>query len=576
MSDFVTRDETSSDQAAQLDSFQKKVQQLAERVLSEKVQAKLGEAPAGAAGHAVFLSVCDGSRRAFVYNGVGRTLSAAWKSAVKAARKDVAKGKLAPLWIRADVVRKSGWYALQDVCETLSKTRSGGFRYGVAFDEGYNIALLDEELNGSAIFQYEKGAFSKKHLDRQLRWTGRPQLMRHPQTCILFRCRSWFCGEEGTVYALGSGKLGRGQKTCKRADASAVQELLFKSSGFLMRQAQEDGTFAYGYYPRFDRKIEGYNLLRHAGTIWALLCRYQMEPSEDLAALLHRAIQYLANQAVFQDAETAYLYEKESGELKLGACGIAIVAMVTYMEVFHNHDYRKLCCQLGNAILRQQNQETGAYTHVLNPDFTVKSDFRTVYYDGEATFALTRLYDMTGQLKWLEGASRAADHFLAEDYTQYKDHWISYAMNELTRQLPQRQDYLNFALRNAQRNLKVIYRQETAAHTSLELLMAAFETYLRAVDTGRNVENFALEFFLQTVCMRVHRQMEGFFGPETAMYMKNPARILNSFMIRQDQYRVRIDDVQHNIGGLYLYWKHYDRLVALGMPTDVKELPPVK
>ena len=50
-----------------------------------------------------------------------------------------------------------------------------------------------------------------------------------------------------------------------------------------------------------------------------------------------------------------------------------------------------------------------------------------------------------------------------------------------------------------------------------------------------------------------------------AMYMQNPRRILGSFMMRNDKFRVRIDDVQHNIGGYYLYWKNYDAMLAAGL-----------
>ena len=36
-------------------------------------------------------------------------------------------------------------------------------------------------------------------------------------------------------------------------------------------------------------------------------------------------------------------------------------------------------------------------------------------------------------------------------------------------------------------------------------------------------------------------------------------------MVREDSCRVRIDDVQNNIGGYYLYHENYEKLVEYGM-----------
>lgn len=70
------------------------------------------------------------------------------------------------------------------------------------------------------------------------------------------------------------------------------------------------------------------------------------------------------------------------------------------------------------------------------------------------------------------------DHFLTADYTHYRDHWVAYAMNEITRYI-HRDDYDTFALRNARVNLDFLYKRETTYHTFLELLMVTFETYER-------------------------------------------------------------------------------------------------
>jgi rhamnogalacturonyl hydrolase YesR len=66
-----------------------------------------------------------------------------------------------------------------------------------------------------------------------------------------------------------------------------------------------------------------------------------------------------------------------------------------YMDVFQNEDYVDLVRKLANGVLAMQNAD-GSYYHVLNfPDFTPKEAYRTVYYDGEATFGLTRAYTFT-------------------------------------------------------------------------------------------------------------------------------------------------------------------------------------
>ena len=190
--------------------------------------------------------------------------------------------------------------------------------------------------------------------------------------------------------------------------------------------------------------------------------------------------------------------------------------------------------------------------------------FRTVYYDGEAVFALCRLYGLTKDERYLEAAQLSADHFIAADYIQYHDHWAAYSMNELTKYITDHPEYWEFAADNVIDYLDDLEDAEAAGPTAFEMLMAAFETYDRSPDPAVFTKK-EQKRFMEAIRVQSLRMLNGYFYPEYAMYMENPQQILGTFMTRMDGYRVRIDDIQHNIGGAYLYQKNYERLMERGM-----------
>lgn len=549
--------------ASNLAIYKGKLALLEEQVL--EIEASLGKSPAGGqASQAVFLSLCNQEERASVFYGTGADLRAAWQEADQKAAAFLEGGNYDPVWVKADVVYFSETIEAQELKRQVLAARHEFYRFGLAFDSRFDVALLEAELNGAKIYDYENGGVDLDYLNRYLRIADRPTLEELPEAYILFQCKGWFCDEENEVYPLGDQGLDYGRREVTM-DAAYAKELILNASAFLEDQLREDGSFIYGIYPRFDNEIENYNIVRHASTLWSLICRYRLAPDEALAEKIRQAIDFMLKSVIYDQQGRAYLYEEKADEIKLGGCGVAVVALTEYMEVFGDEQYQEVCQALGQGILTMLNQETGEYYHVLNGDFSRKEETRTVYYDGEATFALCRLYSLMGDSFWLEAAQSAVAHFIRADYAQYKDHWVAYSMNELTKHISDNEDYYAFALQNAQQNLETIRQRDTTYHTYLELLMATFETYDRAAERGFSTAGLDLELFLDTVSARVNRQLNGYFFPEYAMYMKNPKRILNTFMVRHDGYRVRIDDVQHNIGGYYLYYKNYDKLLQYGL-----------
>jgi rhamnogalacturonyl hydrolase YesR len=162
---------------------------------------------------------------------------------------------------------------------------------------------------------------------------------------------------------------------------------------------------------------------------------------------------------------------------------------------------------LANGILEMQEPD-GSYFHVLNAsDFSRKERSRTVYYDGEAAYALAKAFALTGEEKYLAAAEKAVRHFIGNNYEAFRDHWVAYSLNEVTKHV-QKQEYFDFALKNAQVNLDVIFNQKTPYHTYFELLTATFNTFKRLqnlCDSGKepHIPDFFDELdFVRTIWKR--------------------------------------------------------------------------
>ena len=549
-------------------AFLEKASVLKTAVVADETVEALGDSPVDSLGHVIFLSVCDGSARAKVYTGTGKSLSDAWDNAVKMTMKGIDDFSAENLWLRADVVSKSWATDSDSVTIEILNTASGFDFHGLAFDSRFEMALTEGELNGRGIYNYKEDYISLNHLNEWLADNDRESVQTNPEQMIGFECWGWFCDENNVVYPLCRDGADTGRREVPTLDADYAKSIIDNASSFLVEQVQPDGRFIYGIRPQFDKEIDSYNILRHSGTIWSLICRYRMFPDEDLKEKIDHTIGYMIDQIIYDDNGAAYMYEVDDDEIKLGGNGIAVVTLTEYMDLFQNEDYVDVCKALGEGILAQQNPEDGSYWHILARDFSKRESFRTVYYDGECTFALTRLYSLTGDQKWLDAACKAIDHFIAADYTQYRDHWVAYSLNEVTKYVDQ-QEYWDFALANATNNYGRILGRYRTYPTNLELLISSFETWQRMVEKGIDTGDFNVQDLLDVIAARANRQLSGYFYPEFAMYMANPQRILGSFMMRNDKFRVRIDDVQHNIGGYYLYWKNYDAMVEAGLDSSV-------
>lgn len=512
----------------------------------------------------VFLSLCDKKSRAVVFNATAATLESAYNKVSDKARAFIGTRDCKPIWLKADIVTDCEVVKYTAFKETLAKTREYFFNRGVSFDADFETALLPEQLNTQKFINYDKKFLSLPTLKKFFEKQGISTFRKICDEIVVFTTSGYISDENKSLYKLYSDDENHGRRIVTQVDKPMLEELVDTSAAYLSSCVGDDGKFLYGAYPSDDHYFTSYNILRHAGTIWTLLMQYNINHDETLIPKIEKTIDYLMQNVVWQDDDTCYLVEKKTNEIKLGGNGVTIIALSLYYEVFGDDKYNDFLAKMANGILKMQSTD-GRYSHVLDPQtFEVREKYRIVYYDGEAAFALSKIYTITGDIKYLNAAQKTIDFMIEKKYEKYRDHWVEYAINELTKHIHD-EKYFNFGLKNANVNLETIYNQDTTYHTYLELLMSAFELYDRIIRRRIKcsyLEEFDTVMFFRTIFKRVHHQLNGYLYPEIAMYFKCPEHFVNTFCVRHDNFRVRIDDVQHFIGGYYSFYRNYDAIFS--------------
>ena len=495
------------------------------------------------------------------------------------------------VWCRLEwpfAVREWQWQTLK---QEMKRYKRSYFRSGLAFTgkRSPHLLLTEMELNANACLyaggHVEHAEVNQHHLERYIKarhgssqmpgFADNMPVWSFSTTGIFVDVRA----ETASVHALDTRSRRWGRREVPPLTVASTGELIARSTRFLGKQVGQDGRYVYGYFPCFDRRINTYNVLRHASSTYALLegyeaCADQLLLSDEQLELVRQQISWalsgLCSEFVVHRQGAAYVVDR-GDIIKLGANAVAILALLKYHQVMGDDRYADLVDALALGISRMQEAD-GSFVHVLNAaDLSVKEKTRIIYYDGEAAFALMRLYDHSRNSLWLDCVVKAFDYFIANGHEKAHDHWLAYCSNELVTHCPERQ-YFAFAVRNIEGYVDFIRDRVTTFPTLLELSMAFHKTLLKLEtrpDLADVLNGFDVNAFYQALHARANYLLNGFFWPEVAMYFKAPATILDGFFIRHHGFRVRIDDVEHYLSGLVAY----QQLLCKGKYARIK--PPL-
>ncbi|MBN1539614.1 MAG: hypothetical protein JW939_05670, partial [Candidatus Thermoplasmatota archaeon] len=157
----------------------------------------------------------------------------------------------------------------------------------------------------------------------------------------------------------------------------------------------------------------------------ALIFKYTRDPDYYNGTV--RTLNYLLSHHLhFEERdgiEMAYMEEK--GVVKLGGAALAVLAIVEVEEVDPLARYERELYGLGEFMVEMQHED-GSFQCF----YKQREDEHSDYYPGEALLALARLYDRTGDHRYLRSLVKGLDlynQYFGHQYTAYTP-WATEAM----------------------------------------------------------------------------------------------------------------------------------------------------
>lgn len=343
------------------------------------------------------------------------------------------------------------------------------------------------------------------------------------------------------------------------------------AAAYLIGAIEPDGRFIYrrdAVTGRIDPSR--YNLLRHAGTLYALAEYYgHYPPTLEQRRALERAAGFLTNCCIAPVADRSDLLavwsppELTGGggllQAKLGGAGLALVALVELEQVAPGSTDIDTLRALGRFV-RYLQKPDGSFHSKYIPERGGRDDsWTSLYYPGEAALGLLRLYTLDSDPRWREAAIRALSYLARSRVGRTDvpaDHWALLASAELLRQGEPAQDWL---LEHAGQVVDAILSEQQLDLVAAEV-RGGFAPDGRITPTATRLEGLlaALEFLPAG-----HRRATVKQAVSTGMAFLLANRIITGEFAGavprggtgRRATEIRIDYVQHALGALL----HYER-----------------
>lgn len=225
-------------------------------------------------------------------------------------------------------------------------------------------------------------------------------------------------------------------------DADTVLDRALWAAEALSRSVDPDGRIRYEWDVRQGKEKRGYNLLRHAGSTFALIQAYGRTGHPEWREAAGRALDHLVSKSASDERTGPYgggtvRYLVEGSHIKLGGAALALVALTTWQSTTGDTAYAATAREFATFLVSQQQQDGEFVYFASREPGGAPRDDTSAYYPGEAVLGLALFAGVDADPVWLATAVRGADWLIdvrdagkGPDQLD-NDHWLAMALRAL-------------------------------------------------------------------------------------------------------------------------------------------------
>ena len=241
-------------------------------------------------------------------------------------------------------------------------------------------------------------------------------------------------------------QLYRGNPAPPELSAKVLREAALAGGRFLVGHLAPNGRYVYEHELSTGQQTDpmrssNYSMPRHAGTTYFLAELYRITKEEWLREPIERAFHHLAEllatgkcgSTLPNGTEIDCVLDRTEQIAQLGSTALAVVALAEYQRATGDKTYLPIATKFSSFLLFMQRPD-GSFRHLYDPKTQQPDDkAELLYYSGEASLALARMYLVTNDQRYAVAAEKGLDwlvhwyDFFMGGFFYGEEHWTCIA-----------------------------------------------------------------------------------------------------------------------------------------------------